>query len=270
MNRFKILTGFSTITRAVPGIIRHHVNSIDDIPRIGLAVSEKWQDRFYFRRIFYDIAFAVYDLHLETLNPKTKQSASEICAGLDALVIAGGEDIHPESHGIMDSKNVMRSQNKLRDKFEIKLLETALHMKLPILGICRGMQLVALWAGGAVESHDHDKRNTKEHVSFPFKLLFAHHDVLLAESSLIAQIYQADHIDAVNSFHHHSVVDPGALRITARTKTGRIEAVEATEYDFALGVQWHPEIQMLYAPQHRKLFNAFFEAAQRYRSHTRS
>ena len=156
---------------------------------------------------------------------------------IDGLIIIGGADIGPanyraEAHPTTDEPRVER------DAGEILLCRGARARDLPLLGICRGMQVMAVACGGALIQDLPDAGYGLIHREVPGS--FTEHPVTLAEGSRAAAIYGATRIDT-NSSHHQGVADPGDLTPTGWTDDGLIEVLEAPEARFALGVQWHPE-----------------------------
>ena len=125
-----------------------------------------------------------------------------------------------------------------RDAAELLLCRGARARNLPLLGICRGMQVMAVAYGGALIQDLPDAGFGLVHRERPGT--FTEHPVTLAEGSLIAAIYGATRIDT-NSSHHQGIADPGTLTPTGWTDDGLIEVLEAPEARFAIGVQWHPE-----------------------------
>ncbi len=133
------------------------------------------------------------------------------------------------------------------------LLDAALHADLPVLGVCRGMQLLAVAAGGSLYQHLPEVCGHERHQPAPGR--YGDHPVTVVEgSTLHAILGPAPH---VNSYHHQAVADPGTLTVTARAGDGVIEAVEDPARRFVLGVQWHPE-----ELADLRLFEAFVDAAQ--------
>ncbi len=156
---------------------------------------------------------------------------------IDGLIIIGGADIGPanyraEAHPTTDEPRVER------DAGEILLCRGARARDLPLLGICRGMQVMAVACGGALIQDLPDAGYGLIHREVPGS--FTEHPVTLAEGSRAAAIYGATRIDT-NSSHHQGVADPGDLTPTGWTDDGLIEVLEAPEARFTVGVQWHPE-----------------------------
>lgn len=178
-------------------------------------------------------------------------------AGLQGLLLSGGVDLNPARYGAVPRAGNDQPDDAL-DGVEIDLLNEALATGLPVLAICRGMQLFNVAHGGTLIQH---LDNTAVHqVRGPDPALPAHQIVVEPGSRLAAILGEGAH--AVNSRHHQAVDRVGAgLRVTARsTPDGIIEALERSDRGFALAVQWHPEDQVRKDAEQRKLFRAFAEA----------
>jgi len=170
---------------------------------------------------------------------------------LDGLVLSGGADLDPALYGeAPDPHTVTRPE---RDRAEISLLRAALDRDMPVLGVCRGMQLLAVAAGGRLHQHLPDVLGHEKHRPAPG--VYGEHDARFVPGSRIAGLMGDD--VAVHCFHHQGVADAGSLRVTGRTEDGLIEAVEDPRRAFVLGVQWHPEVI-----RDRRLFGALVEASR--------
>lgn len=175
-------------------------------------------------------------------------------AGCAGLLVSGGPDVDPARYG---AERDARTQDpdKERDEMELALVGEAVAGDLPVLAICRGMQLFNVFHGGTLLQH------VEGHVVRPEDLSLAAHDVTVAPGTRLAEIVGPGNCP-VNSRHHQAVDRPGAgLVVAARSAVdGLIEALERPELRFALAVQWHPENQTLRYRQHRALFEAFAAA----------
>jgi putative glutamine amidotransferase len=155
---------------------------------------------------------------------------------LDGLILAGGSDVDPATYGA-DPHSETKGSNPDRDRFEAALARGALERDMPVLGICRGMQLLNVACGGTLRQHLADV-GTHRHTPGAF----CDHEVELEPGSLAAQAAGGDRL-AVKSHHHQGVDRLGeGLEATGRaTSDETIEAIEAPGRRFALGVLWHPE-----------------------------
>lgn len=160
---------------------------------------------------------------------------------LDGLLLSGGADLNPLYCG-EDPLPALHGINARRDRFELGLIRLAYDRQVPMLGICRGIQMLAVALGGTVlqdlASCLPDARLIKHSQDAPRGI--ATHRVAAEPGSLVARLLGEQF--AVNSFHHQAVGDPGPhFRVTARSADGVVEAIESTELKSIIGVQWHPE-----------------------------
>jgi putative glutamine amidotransferase len=155
---------------------------------------------------------------------------------LDGLILAGGSDVDPASYGA-EAHPETRGTNAERDRFEVALARAALERDMPVLGICRGMQMLNVACGGTLVQHLADLQ-THRHTPGEFR----DHEVELEPESLAARAAGADRA-AVKSHHHQGVDQLGAgLEVSGRSAgDGVVEAIELPDRQFALGVLWHPE-----------------------------
>ena len=158
---------------------------------------------------------------------------------VDGLILAGGVDVDPRAYGA-DPHTTTDPPNVQRDQFELALTKRALDRDLPILGVCRGMQLLNVAAGGTLHQHVPELVGHEEHRHTPGT--FADHEVRLSEGSL-AQRAAGEHLHATKSHHHQAVdgVAEGFVVTGWSTLDDLPEAIEAPDRRYALGVQWHPE-----------------------------
>lgn len=177
---------------------------------------------------------------------------------LDGLMLSGGADLNPLLLGEQPIP-ALHGINPKRDAQELLLVRLAFDRQLPILGICRGIQVLAAALGGSVEqdvySADPSHRTVEPYVESPQCPLLKHsqdaprytatHTVSIAPDSTLYNIMRARELP-VNSFHHQAVRQPGPhLSIVAQSPDGVVEAVESNEHKSILGVQWHPECFIL-------------------------
>jgi putative glutamine amidotransferase len=163
----------------------------------------------------------------------------ELLDRLDGLILAGGSDVDPGSYGARPHPQVNGTVPE-RDRFELALAHRALERELPVLGICRGMQLMNVASGGTLLQHLPDELGHEQHRHTPGQ--FADHEVELEPGSLAARAAGAERL-AVKSHHHQGVGELGeGLAVTGWSLPDRVaEAVEDSGRRFALGVLWHPE-----------------------------
>ena len=160
---------------------------------------------------------------------------------LDGLMMAGGGDIDPASYGAQPHPETLDTVPE-RDRFEIALVRAAIERELPVLGICRGMQLINVAYGGTLLQHLPERFGHHEHLRAPGTFDGADHDVELVEGSLAALAAGETH-HATKSHHHQGVDRLGdGLQISGSSAMdGLPEAIEMPDRRFVLGVQWHPE-----------------------------
>jgi putative glutamine amidotransferase len=162
----------------------------------------------------------------------TRMRAQRALTCADALVMVGGTDIDPARYGeARHEKTVV--VDAAQDTFEFALLEAALTARMPVLAICKGMQALNVVLGGSLVQHLPDDPARDAHRK-------VHHDVLLADDSLVARAVGAVKVNG-HSMHHQAVARLGdSLRVTGHAADGTIEAIELAE-GWVVGVQWHPE-----------------------------
>jgi putative glutamine amidotransferase len=184
---------------------------------------------------------------------------AELLDRLDGLMLAGGADLDPASYGAQPDPRTVGVVPE-RDAFEIALTRAALERDLPYLGICRGMQVMNVAAGGTLIQHLPDSHGHDDHRRVSGTFDGADHDVRLASGSLVARA-AGEELHATKSHHHQGVDAVGeGLEVTGwATLDDLPEAIERSDRRFALGVQWHPE-----ADETSRLIGALVaEAAQR-------
>lgn len=175
-------------------------------------------------------------------------------AGHDGVVVTGGHDVDPVLYAA--EAEVEPRYDRERDRFESAVIEDALARDLPLLGICRGMQLLNVILGGTLfqDLRPHRQQTSHRRTVLPLKT------VLLDAGTRLAGLVGADRMK-VNSLHNQAIDRVGeSLRIAAHDLDGIVQAIEAPARRFALGVQWHPEFLLLSARQ-RRLFAALARAA---------
>ena len=175
------------------------------------------------------------------LVPPMVDGAAETVAALDGLVFSGGADIDAERYGRKQHPTTWRTRPD-RDAGEFALLAEAEQQDLPVLGICRGVELICVSRGAVLEQHlpDRDPATGVETVHEGAPGEYVRHDIITVEGSLLASII--GRARAVSSFHHQAPVRPGrGLVAAAHAPDGTLEAIEDPARDFYLGVLWHPE-----------------------------
>jgi len=167
------------------------------------------------------------------------ESPDPLLDRIDALILAGGSDVDPASYHASPHPETSGSWPD-RDRFELALTGRALEREMPVLGICRGMQILNVARGGTLIQHLPDKLGHSGHRPTPGA--FADHDVRLLEGSLAA-IAVGTEQTTVKSHHHQGLdeLGEGVIATGWSVPDDLVEAIEIREHRFALGVLWHPE-----------------------------
>jgi gamma-glutamyl-gamma-aminobutyrate hydrolase PuuD len=170
---------------------------------------------------------------------------------LDGLIFSGGNDLAPQTYGASEDP-ATNGTNPARDRGEVALLTAALERDLPVLAICRGVEVLNVVRGGDLVQHLPDIVGHEEHRAVVGE--FSEHMVRVDPSSRIEEVR-----GAVKSHHHQGLGRIGeGLREVAWAEDGVVEAVEDTEKPFVVGVLWHPE-----AGEDQRLFEQLVEAARK-------
>lgn len=178
---------------------------------------------------------------------------------LDGLLLSGGGDVHPRWYGQPIAGTEADSIDEARDEMEITLARAALATDLPILAICRGVQLLNVAMGGALVQDLGNRHRTPAGA-------FKHHLVRLEKGTRLASALGTSGQINVNTHHHQGIhMDHLALGLQATAwalpEGWLVEAVESPDHRFVLGVQWHPERYHEVPEAHRNLFREFVRAA---------
>ena len=170
-----------------------------------------------------------------------EEDVKQLSNMLDGVLLTGGGDIDPMLFGEEPHKQ-LGEVSPSRDSIELRLVQEMLTKNKPILGICRGLQVLNIAVGGNMYQ-DIYSQNTSTLLQHVQKAPRIHqsHFVQIKEGSLLGSIAESSQIK-VNSYHHQAVKDvPNPLIISGTASDGIIEAIESTKHSFVLGVQWHPE-----------------------------
>jgi putative glutamine amidotransferase len=173
--------------------------------------------------------------------------------GLDGLVLSGGIDLNPHLYG-EERHPEADEPNDARDETELRLLHEALTQDLPVLAICRGMQLMNVAMGGSLEQHIAAR---DVHQRYDLQKRLPVHGVEVKAGTRLAGILGEGKV-AVNSRHHQAVSRLGeGVTVSARSEDGVVEGIELPTQRFAVGVQWHPEDQAATDSVQAQLFAKF-------------
>jgi putative glutamine amidotransferase len=185
------------------------------------------------------------------LVPPDEDGNAEVLDTLDGLIFSGGNDLAPQTYGASEDP-ATNGTNPARDRGEVALLTAALERDLPVLAICRGVEVLNVVRGGDLVQHLPDIVGHEEHRAVVGE--FSEHMVRVDPSSRIEEVR-----GAVKSHHHQGLGRIGeGLREVAWAEDGVVEAVEDTEKPFVVGVLWHPE-----AGEDQRLFEQLVEAARK-------
>ena len=194
------------------------------------------------------------DAHIE-------EDPDEVLDRIDGLILAGGADIDPSAYGAEPHPATVNTV-PARDRSEIALARAAIERDMPVLGICRGMQLINVALGGTLRQHVPDEVGHQEHRRNPGSFEHSDHDVRLLAGSLAARA-AGEELHGTKS-HHHQAVDrlgEGLVQTGTSVLDELPEAIEAPACRFVLGVQWHPE-----ADVESRVVGAVVEQAREYRA----
>jgi len=175
-------------------------------------------------------------------DPVLEREPDQALDLLDGLILAGGTDIDPATYGAPRHPETGETAPE-RDAVELALARRAWERDLPVLGICRGMQLINVSRGGTLIQHLPDQVGHGEHRRVPGSFDGSEHGVRLEPGSLAARA-AGEELHTTKSHHHQGIARLGrGLRITGRSVLDELpEAIEAPGRRFVLGVQWHPEV----------------------------
>ncbi|MFZ1771772.1 MAG: gamma-glutamyl-gamma-aminobutyrate hydrolase family protein [Caldilinea sp.] len=237
-------------------------------PLIGVTMGREKSQRFFGLNLF--IMNQTYVRTLEQLGAlpvmiplhMTAASLRGIFERLDGLFLPGGEDIDPANYGA-ERHDLLGATDKERDRTELLLTHWAVEMGMPVLGVCRGAQMINVACGGSLYQDILSERpDLAKHDYFPpsFERFRISHPIDIAADSRLA--HAMGQVHEVNSMHHQGLDRIGfGLRVVARADDGLPEAVEAPVLPYIVGVQWHPEELAKTDQMSANLFYDFVRAA---------
>lgn len=236
-------------------------------PIIGLTISiQQDEGKLYTPTSYTKAIIDAGGLPVMLNITRDEAMIEEYAALVDGVLFSGGDDVDPAAYG-EEQQWGCGDICPLRDEFEIKLVHTLLekYPDKPILGICRGTQVLNVAMGGTL--YQDLKCNQEGCIRHQQQQLsrYASHAANITEGSRLSEIYQGTKA-MVNSFHHQAVKDIGNhLVITAYANDGVIEGFEMPDHPYFVGVQWHPErlVEHHYHPEHKALFKSFVDACRR-------
>lgn len=234
-------------------------------PLIGITLNHREDTYFTIRGNYIDSIIRAGGTPVPLCYDEKKIELPEIIELLDGILFSGGEDVNPKYFG----EDIDEKCGKIcddRDEFELKLYKYAVSKNIPIFGICRGIQLINVGAGGTliqdIESYTNGKILNEKHRQQPPYENFAHESKVI-ENTYFSELFGKDKI-STNSMHHQAVKDlaPG-FKAGVISEDGFIEAIYSENHNFIAGVQWHPEFLWDMTGETEKLFDAFIDAARK-------
>lgn len=248
--------------RPIIGVTTQTLHSIDGIPA-GLPPSVVMNQRYYTAVAFMGGAPVLIPLIDD--QPEALRAAYDAC---DGILIPGGVDVDPEHFGETPHEKLGRT-DPARDRTELQLARWSVEDRKPLLGLCRGLQVLNVALGGSLwQDLEHQVPHAIKHDYFPthgFDRDYLAHEVVLLRGSRLQGLMERDRIP-VNSMHHQGLkLLAPSLAASAVAPDGLIEAVELPGDHFCIGVQWHPEVFELTEPHTRRVFEDFVQAATRFK-----
>jgi putative glutamine amidotransferase len=226
------------------------------MPIIAIAPCEKLHD--------YEEAVRRAGGDVRVLDRAVDRPA-DVIREVDGLLLSGGGDVLPSIYGEAAHQKFSAAEPG-RDDYELELARRAVEADLPLLAICRGIQVLNVARGGSLVQDIEDQIGTSVNHTIREPAVTIAHDVWISEGSLLARVMR-DRIEGdtcpVNSRHHQAPKTPGeGLVVSATAPDGVVEAIEDPSRRFCLGVQWHPE-NFYRTGEFRPLFEAFVEACRK-------
>jgi putative glutamine amidotransferase len=249
--------------RPIIGITTQTLQAIDGIPG-GLPQSDVMNQRYYIAVALAGGAPVLIPLLDD--EPEALRAAFDAC---DGVLIPGGVDVDPQHFNEAPHPRLGRT-DAARDRVEMQVTRWAIDDQKPLLGLCRGLQVMNVTLGGSLwQDLEEQYPNAIKHDYFPnygFERDHLAHEVALEKGSRLRRLMELDRIP-VNSMHHQGIkaLAP-SLAPSAYAPDGLIEAVESTNDHFMVGVQWHPEVFEMTDPHTRHVFREFISASGRFGS----
>jgi putative glutamine amidotransferase len=241
----------------VIGVPAQSLHLIDDLPH-GLPGSSMMSDSYF--TALSRAGGLPWLIPLLADDPDTLRA---IFDRLDGLLLAGGVDVDPDFYGAVRAERCGKIDRD-RDRVELPLTRWALEEGKPVLGICRGVQLLNVAMGGTLVQDCSYLENPDKHDYYPsegWERDHLAHEVQLTTGSRLREIFGAPSI-LVNSSHHQVLERVArALAVTGVAPDGVVEAIEGSGRSFLAGVQWHPELLIDSDAGSQRLFDAFVGAA---------
>lgn len=248
----------SALLRPVIGLTTQTLHAIDGIPP-GLPASWVMNQRYFLAATMVGAVpwmIPLLDDDLSTLR--------EIYERLDGILIPGGVDVNPLEYG-EEVRKECGNLDPARDRVELQLTRWAMEDGKPMLGLCRGLQIINVASGGTLwQDLAAQDGAFQKHDYFPtagFERDHLAHEVEVMPGTKLRRFLESPRV-SVNSMHHQGIKQLGTgLVVSATAPDGLIEAVEGGDDAFLVGVQWHPEVFEMSDPHFRHLFGGFMRAA---------
>lgn len=247
------------VRRPTIGVTTQTLHSIDNIPE---ALPQSWvMNQRYMMAVSVvgavPVMVPLYDDDVDTL--------AELYDRLDAILIPGGVDMDPGSYGEATTEHC-GALDPSRDRVELQLVRWAIADRKPVLGLCRGLQVINVALGGTLYQDIAAQRDGAiKHDYFPtmgYARDHLAHPIEITAGSRMQHLLES-HAVRVNSMHHQGIkLLAPALVASAIAPDGLIEGVESADSHFLVGVQWHPEMLEMSDPHERHLFGEFVHAAR--------
>lgn len=226
-------------------------------PIIGITASYSDSGRISMNPAYVDAIRLNGGIGVLLSRPTDPAEIADLAASLDGLLFAGGDDVDPKYYG-EEISHPKVSITPARDVFELAIYREFIKTGRPILGICRGVQLLNVALGGSLHQHIDDHHQSPTPGSQPVQT------ANIAPGTKLASLCGVSGETAINSFHHQAVKvpAPGAV-VSAVAPDGIIEAIELPDHPFFVGVQWHPELFWRDHETMHGLFRGFIEACRK-------
>ena len=228
------------------------------MPRIGYTNKQRGRDYFLQWQKDYWYAIVMYGGEPVPIYPDDDLDA--LLPTLDGLILTGGGDVHPRFFGQENQGTQMDTVDEARDAMELAAARYAAEHGLPLLGVCRGIQVMNIALGGGLIQHIEGHAQVANTFDGPP----TQHPVRVAPDSLLARTLRVTPGLMVNTYHHQAAPADAlgaGLRVSAWAGDGVVEGLELPGHPFFVGVQWHPERMYELGPEHRHLFRALLDAA---------
>ncbi len=227
-------------------------------PLIGITTSSQMlQGSFCLSRLYVEAVRLAGGVPI--LIPAGEPDLSTILLRLDGLIFSGGGDIDPAIYNQVVHPTIYNVDRE-RDRSEISLAQLVLATNIPVLGICRGLEVLVVATGGSLVPHLPDEFGEVV-VHRADQLHSVEHGVYITSDSRLAAIVGTTEVKVVSWHHQAASIVPSEWNVTAWAADGVIEALEHKHHAWAIALQWHPELS-INDPLQQRIFQAFVNAAR--------